>query len=323
VEDLIKDGAKFEDILHKKYVLTNCIRLGFNQHVKDFIQHLIPFINLMNPKLSRCPLHEAARRENIEMVKLLIENGAEVNKSDENGKSALYYAIEAANHEIVDFLIEKKSDLTNALTWTLEVDQMELYSKISKIISDEIKQKNVQSALFAEVSTFCRLKRCKRVCELGANAAELDDSGYSSLFYATKAGNLKCVQYFLTFLKEKHFIDTRNSKGETILMTAIYHKHEKIIEYLLENNADVFADDKKDNTCLHLAAQSGNLECVEYFLNIGVGIELANIAGWTAISFAANSGNADVFFIFTLDVSEFCQNNQIREHMSSSCIWNK
>jgi ankyrin repeat protein len=49
------------------------------------------------------------------MVTLLIENGADVNKSDEIGKTALYHAMEAGQHDIVELLIEKQEDLAEAL----------------------------------------------------------------------------------------------------------------------------------------------------------------------------------------------------------------
>lgn len=51
--------------------------------------------------------------KNIEIVKLLVENGADVNLKTENFGCALITATSVGNKEITNYLIEKKADLNS------------------------------------------------------------------------------------------------------------------------------------------------------------------------------------------------------------------
>jgi ankyrin repeat protein len=50
------------------------------------------------------PLHEASANGNVELVKLLIDNGADVNARSDDGKTPLDFAVEYKRDEIVDLL---------------------------------------------------------------------------------------------------------------------------------------------------------------------------------------------------------------------------
>jgi hypothetical protein len=60
-------------------------------------------------------LHLAARQQNLEMVTILIENGADVNAADNEGWTALMRASLAGKGDIVDLLLDKgaKADMLN------------------------------------------------------------------------------------------------------------------------------------------------------------------------------------------------------------------
>ena len=65
-------------------------------------------VNAVNPFLhsGETPLHIAARCNNSEIAKLLIENGAKVNNLGKCNKTPLAVAIEEKNSETVDLLME-------------------------------------------------------------------------------------------------------------------------------------------------------------------------------------------------------------------------
>ena len=62
-------------------------------------------VNIGSTRLKFAPLHIAARRGDAEMVDLLIANGAEVNLPDHEGGSALHFAVRAGENEIAELLI--------------------------------------------------------------------------------------------------------------------------------------------------------------------------------------------------------------------------
>ena len=55
------------------------------------------------------PLHIACFKSYIEIVQILIENGAKHENKDGNGWSALHFAVHGGNKEIVNLLISQGS----------------------------------------------------------------------------------------------------------------------------------------------------------------------------------------------------------------------
>ena len=66
------------------------------------------------PTTAKAPeisIHEAAREGNIEAVKQRLADSIKVNKKDEQGRTALLFAVYENHKEIVELLIEKGADL--------------------------------------------------------------------------------------------------------------------------------------------------------------------------------------------------------------------
>ena len=59
-------------------------------------------------------LHEAARKGNVEIVKMLLKEGADVNARDKYGRTALYVAAWRGHVEIVKMLLKEGADVNAA-----------------------------------------------------------------------------------------------------------------------------------------------------------------------------------------------------------------
>ena len=53
------------------------------------------------------PIHHAVLANNLDIVSILLDYGAEIDSTDFNEKTALHYAYSVGNKDIVNFLIEK------------------------------------------------------------------------------------------------------------------------------------------------------------------------------------------------------------------------
>ena len=69
-------------------------------------------VNALAPESGATALCQAALYGHVEMAKLLVENGARVNRSNRDGNAPLHIAAFLCRFEIVDLLIENKADLT-------------------------------------------------------------------------------------------------------------------------------------------------------------------------------------------------------------------
>ena len=56
--------------------------------------------------MEQLPLHDACRRGHIEIVEYLVEHGANVNVSDNDGITPLHDACRGGHKEIVEYLVE-------------------------------------------------------------------------------------------------------------------------------------------------------------------------------------------------------------------------
>lgn len=54
------------------------------------------------------PLFQACLHGNYDLVKLLVENGAEINQVDRYNQNVLHYAVQSNNQKLVKFLLSKK-----------------------------------------------------------------------------------------------------------------------------------------------------------------------------------------------------------------------
>lgn len=108
-------------------------------------------VDIKEPKTKKTLLMLAAARGDIEIVKLLISNGASVNLTDKDKGTALVYAIaqapENARNEIVTALLDAGADVTiqdphhrNALAWTksLEPVDSELVALVQKNLDEKL-----------------------------------------------------------------------------------------------------------------------------------------------------------------------------------------
>ncbi|WP_339043682.1 ankyrin repeat domain-containing protein [Spiroplasma endosymbiont of Apeira syringaria] len=87
--------SKYNDILSFKWLNEN---FKIDSNIED--------------KETFCsPLYYAVNNNNIEIVKLLLENDADINEQDINGCAPLHWAIECNNIEIVKLLLENDADI--------------------------------------------------------------------------------------------------------------------------------------------------------------------------------------------------------------------
>ena len=81
-------------------------------------------------------------------------------------------------------------------------------------------------------------------------------------------------------------IFVRDQQQRTVLMMAVLHDHPKMVDFLLERQADVRAVDENGNTALHLAALRDHFDLIDVLLDYGAIIDAPNINGETPLMLA-------------------------------------
>ncbi|HBL98966.1 TPA: hypothetical protein DDZ86_04985 [Candidatus Dependentiae bacterium] len=90
------------------------IKKGANVNTKDSVHHVTP-------------LHFAALRNDFAAVHLLIKNGASITSKDIEGKTALQYAAQQGNEDVVGYLTSKLSMQKTEVLISIQIVQPQVY----------------------------------------------------------------------------------------------------------------------------------------------------------------------------------------------------
>ena len=96
------------------------------------------------------------------------------------------------------------------------------------------------------------------------------------------------------FPNKQTFINQKNANGQTPLHMACMYGHQKMVEYLIENNADIHSKDSDGYQPLHYAAQRGHRFIVEALLYKGAKPNAMGEYNRTPLHMAAYNGQLDV-----------------------------
>lgn len=179
---------------------------GFIEIVKLLVSHGAD-INYQN-KFGFSPLHASAYGDHIAVAKLLTENGAEVDAKDDKGRTPLYFAAERNALQVAELLIEK-----------------------------------------------------------GAGINTLSDNNWPPLYAAANSNALDVAKYLIDSGAQVN-IATEEGRHSPLL-GASYHNNVEMVKLLLAAGADTSAKLSKSHlrygnqTALDLAERQGNDEVVE------------------------------------------------------------
>lgn len=230
---------------------------------------------------------EACENMNLQIVKLLVEHGADVNPVNVWGMCPILYACKEHNFKIVKYLLEKEQSLANikdpdgrtVLMYACESMDLDLvkyiYSlgEVSKTISD--KDANGTTALMYAYKGGS-LDIVKFLTDLeGAGAIvnphDKDNKGKSALMYACMGGNLEIVKLIVEMGGKI------NVQMDGHIALYFCTDNFEVTKYLVENGADV--NMKLGNGWLPLfqAYRDGNIEIVKLLLNHGANVHEVDI----------------------------------------------
>ena len=219
-------------------------------------------VNTQNHE-KQTPLHLAFDRKDYAIVKLLLENGANVDAKDSYG-TPLHKACLLGKLEMVKILLKHNANV-NERTKTRKTPL-------------HLACRNTESPTIAEL-----------LLENGALVDAQDCFSWTPLDHAYDLERLQIAQALLT-----HGASVRT----ITLHQACCKGHLEGVKKLIQLNADVNATDEMQRTPLHYACWSGSVEIVQVLLQCNADV-LKNIDskdsdGYTPLHFAIEAGNAEV-----------------------------
>lgn len=244
------------------------------------------------------PLHGAAEKGPLELVKLLVSKGAKVNAVDKEFSMPLAKAVQADNLEIAQFLLEQGADKTinhadtefqTAIFKARSAKMAQLLIANGANVSD--RDKKGLSVLLHAVVRHLDFDLLKVLLQNGADINAQDKSGTTALLWAAQhpyeRDDKNCVQFLL---ENGANANVANNQGETPLLVA---EKLEVLQALLAHGADVNAQNEDGQTALIHIAQiyDPKGEKTKWLLEHGADVNIRDKKGKTALGYAtADSG---------------------------------
>lgn len=204
----------------------------------------------------------------INMMKLLIDNKANINYTDENGFNPLNIAIESGDMELTKFLITNGANVNS------------LMQDGVSLIGYAIAQNNMDLLQI--------------LIENGANVNYTGGDSWANtpLQTASRLGLDNVVRILLTRNVDINAVDIN---GNTALHTAALNSQLSVVKLLLEKNPNLDIQNKVGNTALHLAVISGNIDIVGDLALKGANTRIRNNDGKYPRDIARANNSAAIF----------------------------
>jgi len=292
-----------------------------------------PALVAARDKGGETPLHWAAFSGNVDLVRFLLEKGAEVDAKNIRGLTPLAFTALQGRIQAAGLLIERGADVNvrNPLNMTpliiaAEQGAVQLVEKLIAAGADVGIESRIGTALHraafkgqtevirvllkagAKTEVMSRrffplhlaamtghLEAVSALVEGGADINSRDEGRRTPLHRVLSASNLHVSEIARFFIDSGADVDTTDEDGETPLMTAVREGYTEVVRSLLEKGARADVKDRNFNQpLLHLAAIRGYGDIADILLSRGLDANAQDAYGASPIKYAFLHGNATV-----------------------------
>ncbi|KAJ5283335.1 hypothetical protein N7505_001315 [Penicillium chrysogenum] len=255
------------------------------------------------------PLYSASVNGHTDIVRLLLDHGANVDCRNQSGWTPINAAADEGFLEIVELLIEKGADFEIPTSWgrtALYNASMNGHTEIVRLLLDHGANVDCQNQSGWTPINAAADEGFLEIVELlivkGADFEIPTSWGRTALYNASMNGHTEIVRLLLDHGAN---VDCRNQSGWTPINAAADEGFLEIVELLIEKGADFEIPTSWGRTALYNASMNGHTEIVRLLLDHGANVDCQNQSGWTPINAAADEGFLEIVELLIVKGADF------------------
>ncbi|AKI79037.1 ankyrin repeat-containing protein [Acanthamoeba polyphaga mimivirus] len=221
--------------------------------------------------------------DQLDLVKMLVSYGFNINSRDKIGRSALHFAVNGSNRKIIEYLLVLGADYSfrdnNGDTPMMlakksnNLELLDLFQSVSKDTKTIEPKKitnttdktnlnqNIKTAMSICLSSINdnQFESVQKLIMSGFNVSSKNDTKKTLLHMAVVNNNIRIVELLIN---SGININSQDNLGKTPLMLACQYSHRDsklaIVEFLLNNNAKILIKAKNNMTAIDLMSKTYN-----------------------------------------------------------------
>ena len=244
------------------------------------------------------PLHSACESGALDVVKMLVEAGAEVRATNDEGDTSFSRAAAHGHTDTVRYLLGLPDvDVNHGNFNALQCAAINEYPDVVQVLIDagadiDIKDDFDGCSLLHYTCASGSLEGVKMLVRAGAEVRATNDEGEMCLVLAARNGHIETVRY-LVCLPEVD-VNYRQTDNYTALHCAVDEKpRTDVVQVLIDAGADIDAKNNEGCSPLHTVCASGALDVVKMLVEAGAGVRATNGRGETCLVLAARCGHTE------------------------------
>ena len=239
VDLLLEHGADPNAVVDRTFrVYFTAVHMGYHEMVRTMLTEYGGYFNLVYGNFLQ-PTNAAARQDDVRMLELLLDHGAEIDSNRKAG-TPLLQAIDNRAANAAAFLLERGADpnLVPETGWS-----------------------PLQSAVDTNA-----LETVRALVDHGADVMYKDDDGWTALHMAVMNGNNRALEMLLN--QPGVDINVATNEGRTLVHQAAKSGRTETLKLLVERGARVDVTNAAGATPLDLAIKEGRSKAAEYLKSL-------------------------------------------------------